>query len=347
MQHTTLGTTDIKVSTICLGTMTWGYQNTEEEAHEQIQYALGAGINFLDTAELYAVPPSKDTYGVTERYIGTFFAQHPELRKDIILATKIAGPGLGYIRQGEGYTPKGIENAVTQSLARLQTDYIDLYQLHWPQRNVPRFGIRDFEGQWSEEDDRFSETLHALGEQVKKGHIRAVGVSNETPWGLMRALQLSATDSQLPRIQSVQNVYNLLSRATDMGLSEVVLRETISFLPYSPLAGGLLTGKYQDGARPENARFSTWGSSNMWRYVNSRTDKAVQSYCMLAKEQGLSPAILALAFVHSRPFVTSNIIGATTMEQLRECVNAHTTVLSEDVQVAIKKIHDENANPAA
>ena len=347
MKYLTLGKTNIKVSKICLGSMTWGYQNTEQEAHDQLDYALDQGINFIDTAEIYAVPPSEETYGLTEEYIGRYLTKHPRKRNNLVIATKMAGPGINYIRNGEGFWPtQGIEEAVEGSLKRLQTDHIDLYQLHWTQRMTPRFGVLNYHEKWFREDDRLAETLGALGKLKARGLVREVGLSNEHPWGVMRCLRLHEGDSQLPRVQSVQNVYNLVSRVTDIALAEVLMREKVSLLPYSPLAGGLLSGKYQEGRRPEGARFTTWGKQRMTRYLNSLTDKAVTAYAELAKSHGLSPVQMALAFVNDRAYVASNIIGATTMDQLKECIASEKISLGGEILKAINKIHGENPNPS-
>ncbi len=347
MELRRLGSTELQISKICLGSMTWGYQNTEAEAHEQMDYSLAQGVNFWDTAELYAVPPSKESYGKTESYIGSWFTKSGK-RKEVILASKVGGPGPQWIRTGrEGFTPEGIRSALEASLMRLRTDYIDLYQLHWPQRQVPKFGIHDFDPTWYEEDDRIEATLAVLGELVAEGKIRHIGLSNETPWGVMRFLELQRRNpDKYPRIQSVQNAYSLVNRIADIHLSEVLLREQVSLLPYSPLAGGLLSGKYQGGKRPEGARFSTWGAKRMSRYLNSATDEAVNAYVDLAKELGLSPVLLAIAFVNDRPFVASNIIGATTMEQLKENIDSARLRLSKEQLAKIEKIHLQHPNPS-
>lgn len=346
MIYKTLGNTTINVSRLCLGTMTWGYQNTEQEAHEQLDYALSHGINFIDTAEMYAVPPSKDTYGITETYIGSYFKKNPAAREKVILATKIAGPGMNYVRDGEGYTAKNIVQAVEDSLTRLQTDYIDLYQLHWTQRMIPRFGVLNFQESWLNQEDRLQDTLGVLGALIKKGLIREIGLSNENSWGVMHCLRLHERDAQIPRVQSVQNVYSLVSRVADIELIEVLAREQVSLLPYSPLAGGLLTGKYQNEQRPEGSRFSTWGAERMTRYVNSRTDQAISSYFTLAHEHTISLTQLALAFVNNRLVVASNIIGATTMDQLKECIDSDDIVLTQEILQSINRIHQANPNPA-
>ncbi len=346
MHYNTLGNTDISVSRICLGTMTWGHQNTEEEAHQQMDYALSQGVNFWDTAEMYPVPPMQETQGRTEQYIGTYFQKNPSVREKIILASKIAGPGMNYLRNAEGFTPTGIVQAVEGSLQRLQTDYIDLYQLHWTQRKTPRFGQLDYHHNWFDDDDKLAETLGSLAQLQQKGLIREVGLSNEHPWGLMHCLRLHEQDSQLPRVQSVQNVYSLVSRITDIALAEVLVREKVSFLPYSPLAGGLLTGKYQGGKNPEGARFSTWGAQRMTRYLNSKADIAINKYVELAKKYNMSPAVMALAFVNGRRFLTSSIIGSTSHEQLVECISSDEAVLSQEILNEIEKIHQSDPNPS-
>ncbi len=345
MEYRKLGNTSIEVSKICLGSMTWGCQNTEKDAHEQMDYAFSQGVNFIDTAEIYAVPPSEKTYGLTEQYIGNYLKKHPELRKNLVLATKMAGPGAEYIRNGEGFTPPvNIEKAVQGSLKRLKTDYIDLYQLHWTQRMTPRFGALDYHANWFKQDDKLAETLGTLGKLKEKGLIREVGLSNEHPWGVMHCLRLHDQDSQIPQVQSVQNVYNLVSRVVDIALAEVLVRESISLLPYSPLAGGLLSGKYQGGKQPAGARFSTWGKDRMTRYINSKTDKAVNAYVDLAHSQQLTPAQMALSFVNERVFVTSSIIGATTMDQLKECIASESVKLNQETIDSIEKIHLSSPN---
>ena len=251
------------------------------------------------------------------------------------------------MRNGEGFTPpRNIEKAVEGSLKRLQTDYIDLYQLHWTQRMTPRFGALDYHQNWFKQDDKLAETLGALGKIKSKGLIREIGLSNEHPWGVMHCLRLHERDSQIPRVQSVQNVYNLVSRVADIALAEVLVREKVSLLPYSPLAGGLLTGKYQNGKRPAKARFSTWGQERMSRYINSKTDKAITAYVELARSCPLSPAQMALSFVNDRVFVASNIIGATSMEQLEECIGSEAVALDSETIKAIEKIHSANPNPS-
>lgn len=347
MKYTCLGAGDLRVSRICLGTMTWGHQNTEAEAHEQIEYALDYGVNFLDTAEIYSVPPQKKTYGLTEKYIGTWFRKSGK-RDRIILASKVSGPGVSYVPGSDGYTPAGMRTALENSLKRLKTDYIDLYQLHWPQRNTAIFGVHDYEPGWINSEDRMAETLQTLGRFVREGKIRAVGLSNETPWGVMNFLRLyEKNPSDLPRIASVQNVYSLVSRVADIHLSEVLLRENIGFLPYSPLAGGYLSGKYLNGQKPKNSRFTMpWGKERMSRYVNSHVESAVEAYAALAEEYGLSPVHLALAFVIGRRFTSSTIIGATTIPQLKECLEASAVKPNKEILKKITAIHLRHPNPA-
>ncbi len=346
MKYKQIGTSNLQVSEICLGTMTWGYQNTEKEAFEQLDYAVANGVNFIDTAELYAVPPSRETYGATEQYIGNYFKKHPTKRKDIIVATKIAGPGIKYIRNGEGFTPNGIVKALEDSLSRLQMDYVDIYQLHWSQRMTPRFGIRDYNETWLKKDDALEETLGVLGKLVTEGKIREIGLSNEHSWGVMHCLRLHERDSQIPRIQSVQNVYNLITRSIDSNLSEVFMRENVSLLPYSPLAGGLLSGKYEGGKRPEGARFTTWGNQSMPRYINTQAASAITRYIELAKKHAISPTTMALSFVNKRKYVASNIIGATDMQQLQENIASADVQLSSTLLQEIEKIHGEIPNPS-
>lgn len=347
MKQRTIGKSDLKVSEICLGTMTWGSQNTEEDAFEQIDYALANGINFLDTAELYAVPPSPETYGLTEEYIGRYFQKHPEKRKDVIIATKIAGVGVGYVRNGEGFTPQGLEKAIEKSLQRLQMDYVDLYQLHWSQRMAPRFGQRDYQKEWFAQEDKLAETLGVLGKIKQKGLIREIGLSNEHSWGVMHCLRLHERDSQIPRVQSVQNAYNLLTRGLDGDLAEVLVREKVGLLPYSPLAGGLLSGKYENGNLPEGARFTVWGKDIMSRYVTQGVEEATSAYVQIAQKHDLDPSQMALSFVTNRAYVSSNIIGATSVKQLKANIDSKDLELSKEVIKEIEAVHRRIPNPAA
>lgn len=344
MQKRTLGRTDLKVSVIALGTMTWGEQNTEAEAFEQIRLAKDAGVNFLDTAEMYPVPPNGETYGSTETFIGNYFRRFGD-RSDWVLASKVAGPGrMEHIRDGNPRLDrKNITAAVEASLDRLQTDYLDLYQLHWPDRKTNFFGQLGFT---YDPDDQFvaiEDTLDVLDELVKAGKIRHIGLSNETPWGTARFLHL-AESRGWPRAVSIQNPYNLLNRSFEIGLAEIALREEIGLLAYSPLAFGVLSGKYLDDARPANARLSLF--ERFQRYNNPQVEIAVRRYVDLARAHGLDAAQLALAFVTSRPFVTSNIIGATTLEQLRSNLASVELKLDDELLESLEAIHISQPNPA-
>ncbi|WP_286975829.1 NADP(H)-dependent aldo-keto reductase [Pseudomonas sp.] len=344
MQFRQLGKTDITVSALCLGTMTWGEQNSQSEGIAQIDRAKEYGVNFIDTAEMYPVPPRAETYTKTEQIIGEYFKQRGD-RADWVLASKIAGPGNGidYIRDGQlRHNRQHIREAVDASLKRLQTDWIDLYQLHWPERPTNFFGQLDYKHQ-ERQFTAFEETLDALAEQVKAGKIRHVGLSNETPWGTMEFLKL-AESRNLPRCVSIQNPYSLLNRTFEIGLAEVAIREQCGLLAYSPLAFGMLSGKYENGARPADARLTLF--SRFARYSNPQAVAACSRYIALAKEHGLDPAQMALAFVTARPFVTSNIIGATTMEQLESNLASSELTLSSEVMEGIQAIHTAQPNPA-
>ena len=321
MKFKKLGNTNIDVSLICLGTMNMGEQNTQEQGFEQMDYAFDKGVNFMDTAEVYAVPPREETQGKTEEIIGNWFVKSKK-REKIILATKIVGPGSEWIRSGGGnYNEKNITIAIEDSLKRLQTDYIDLYQLHWPERNTNFFGTRDYPHNPEEEKwNDFESVLKVLKKFVDQGKIRYIGISNETPWGFSKFLEI-AEKLNLPRIVSVQNPYNLLNRAYDIGMSEISCREKVGLLAYSPLGIGYLSGKYRNNQMPKNSRIDLFG--DFWtRYREENAKKAVDDYYALAKENGLGLTQMALAFVNSRPFTTSNIIGATTMKQLRENIGS-------------------------
>jgi len=344
MKFKKLGYTNIDVSLICLGTMNMGEQNTQEEGFEQMDYSFEKGVNFFDTAEVYAVPPRQETYGKTEEIIGNWFIKSKK-REKIILATKMVGPGVEWIRNGGGnYTEKNIAIAIDGSLKRLQTDYIDLYQLHWPERNTNYFGKRNYEhnsdeGKWND----LESVLKALKKFVDQGKIKYIGISNETPWGLSKFLEV-AEQLNLPRIVSVQNPYNLLNRAYDIGMSEISCREKVGLLAYSPLAIGYLSGKYRDNQIPKNSRIGLFG--DFWtRYKEDNAKKAVDDYYKLAKENGLTLTQMSLAFVNSRPFMTSNIIGATTMEQLKENIGTADIDLSDEIIEKINLIHSNNPNP--
>ncbi len=345
MRYTTLPNTDVKVSKICLGTMTWGEQNTEAEGHEQMDYALDQGINFFDTAELYSVPARAETYGSTERIIGTWFKKTGN-RDKIILASKIAGPGpyTAHIRTG-GFAKHEIDDAVEKSLKRLQTDYIDLYQLHWPERNTHFFGKRDYTHEPSEQwKDNFQEILESLDAVIKSGKVRYVGLSNEVPWGVMRYLEESRKHG-LPKMITIQNPYSLINRTFEGGNAEVSMRENIGLLPYSPLGSGSLSGKYIGGKRPAKSRGALFPNF-LARYDSPQSREAIERYDALAKAHGLTLAQMALAFINDRPFVTSNIIGATTMEQLKENIGSIDVTLNDEVLKGIDEIHAAIPNPA-
>ena len=325
--------------------MTWGRQNSEAEGFEQMDYALNQGINFFDTAELYPIPPKKELYAITEEIIGNWFKKTGN-RDKIVLASKIAGPApfTKHIRT-TGFSKESIITAVHGSLERLQTDYIDLYQLHWPERNTNFFGKRGYD---AEDHDFWEDTIHqvleTLRDLVKEGKIRQVGLSNETPWGTMRYLEESKVHEDLPRMVTIQNPYSLLNRLFEVGLSEIAMREKIGLLPYSPLAFGVLSGKYLGEVKPRKGRLTLFPHYDRYSGENSTT--ATQQYADLAAEHGLSLAQMALAFVNTRPFVTSNIIGATTMEQLKENIASIDVKLSEAVLEGIENIHSNIPNPA-
>lgn len=325
--------------------MTWGRQNTEEEGHEQMDYALEQGINFFDTAELYPIPPKKELYALTEEFIGSWFTKTGN-RDKIILATKIAGRAdfTKFIRT-TGFSKESIITAVEGSLKRLQTDYIDLYQLHWPERKTNFFGQRGYDANavdlW---EDNIHQVLETLRDLMDEGKIRHVGLSNETPWGTMRFLEESKVHKTLPRMVTIQNPYSLLNRTFEIGLSEISTREKIGLLPYSPLGFGVLSGKYLEAVQPRKGRITLF--PNYKRYSGETATTATQHYADLAKEHGLSLAQMSLAFVNTRPFVTSNIIGATTMEQLKENIDSINVELSDAVLEGIEAIHNANPNPA-
>jgi len=331
MLYRPLGTTDLNVSAICLGTMTWGVQNTEAEGHEQMDYALGEGVNFFDTAEMYAIPPSPETYGKTETIIGTWFAQRRN-RSKVILATKIAGNGLKWIHRASNINRESITEAVEGSLKRLQTDYIDLYQLHWPNRGSYHFGqFWDYKIKKSsteEEIANFVEVLETLQGLIKGGKIRHIGLSNETAWGTMKYLHLAELRG-FPRMQSIQNEYSLMYRLHENDLMEISLREKIGLLAWSPIATGMLTGKYANGARPAGTRWTL--SSRFNQRDTPQAHAAVARYLEIVKKRGLDVVQMGIAFVLSRPFVTSAIIGATSMEQLKTNIAAAEVTLSAEV----------------
>jgi len=345
MEYRPLGRTGMRVSAICLGTMNMGEQNTEAEGHEQLDYALDQGVNFIDTAELYAVPPRPETHGRSEEIVGSWLASRRN-RDKVIIATKVVGrsKGLDWIRpesHPKRLTPEQIFAACEDSLRRMQTDYIDLYQTHWPDRPLDVFSGLDYR-HYDADAVPIDETLGALNELVTAGKVRAVGVSNETPWGTMRHV-MAAESQGLPRIASIQNAYNLLNRTFEIGLSEISHREEVGLLAYSPLAQGYLTGKYEGGALPRGSRKQLF--NRLQRYETPRAPSAITSYIYLAGEFGLDPGQLAVQFVTTRPFVTSNIIGATTMEQLRTDIGSIHVRWSEELERAIEHIHLQNPNP--
>ena len=344
MKFRKLGTTNIDVSLICLGTMTWGTQNTEKDAFEQMDYAVSQGINFFDTAEIYSVPPTSDSYGKTEVMIGNWFEKRKN-RDKIILASKVAGPGCGWIRDGgNNFDEKKIGEAIDGSLKRLKTDYIDLYQLHWPERSTNYFGSRDFlynnkEGNWNS----FENILEALEKFIKSGKIRYIGMSNETPYGLSRYLEISKNKGA-PRMMSVQNPYNLVNRTYEIGMSEISIREKCGLLVYYPLAAGGLSGKYRNGKMPKDSRMALFKG---WeRHLNPLAMQAYDKYFKLAQDFNLTMVQLAQSFVNSRPFVTSNIIGATTMDQLKENVESINIEFTDEMMDRVNEIHNNNPNPS-
>lgn len=343
MLYTSLGRTDVRVSKICLGTMTWGQQNIMDEAHQQLDYALEAGINFIDTAEMYPVPVRPNTSGSTETYIGHWIAARKN-RDKFILASKAAGPGPQHIRQGPKFNREHLTQALENSLRRLQTEYIDLYQLHWPERKTNFFGrlgyVHREDDLWQ---DNLLEILEILNDFIKEGKIRYIGISNETPWATMRYLAL-ADKHNLPRMISIQNPYSLLNRTFEVGLAEITIREKISLLAYSPLAFGLLSGKYFNGSPVENARLTLF--PELPRYNGELSRTVARKYVDLAHKNNISPTQMALAYVNSRPFLTCNIIGATSMEQLKEDIESIDINLSEELIKEIETIHQLNPNPA-
>ncbi len=343
MNFRKLGNTDLKVSTICLGTMTWGEQNTQKDAFEQMNYSLDSGINFFDAAEIYPSPCRKETFGETEKIIGNWFKEKKN-RDKIILASKIAGPGLTWVRGGEkNYSEKKIQNALDESLNRLQTDYIDLYQLHWPERKTNFFGRLNYkhndENNWNE----LEKVLIALEKFIKEGKIRYVGLSNETPWGLSKFLEISKI-KKLPRMMSVQNPYSLLCRTYEIGMSEISIREKSGLLAYSPLAGGFLTGKYRNNNLPENSRQKLF-SDYYTRYSKSNASPVIDKYYNISKKFGLNFAQMSIKFCEIQKFLTSVIIGATTMEQLKINIESVSVNLNEKILKEINDVQIEYPNP--
>ena len=346
MEYRKLGRTGIDVSVIGLGTMTFGEQNSEAEGHEQIEYALERGVNLIDTAEMYAVPPTRETYGSTERIIGSWIRKSGK-RSKIILCSKVAGPGralgIDYVRGGNAKLDRAnILAAVDASLQRLATDYIDLYQLHWPDRSTNFFGQLGYRHVDDESPVPIDETLEVLTELVRSGKVRYVGLSNETPWGLHRFLQL-ADQRRLARVVSIQNPYSLLNRSFEIGLAEMAIREDVGLLAYSPLAFGVLSGKFLNGARPPKSRIVRW--SRFARYNGEIAERATQEYVAIARRYGLDPAQMALAFVNRRRFLTSTLIGATTMAQLKTNLDSISIQLPEEAIRAIDAVHQAIPNP--
>ncbi|WP_348798146.1 NADP(H)-dependent aldo-keto reductase [Flavobacterium adhaerens] len=344
MKYTTLPNTNIKVSKICLGTMTFGQQNTEAEGHAQMDYALERGVNFFDTAEMYSIPSRQETYGSTEKIIGSWLKKTGK-RDKIVLASKIAGPNpnFGYMRDKLDFSPASIRYALDKSLERLQTDYLDLYQLHWPERKTNCFGQRGLKVQEDAWEDNFHEVLETLDGLIKAGKIKHVGVSNENPWGVMRLLEESKYNN-LPRIKTIQNPYSLLNRLFENASAEVSIRENVGLLAYSPLAFGVLSGKYLSGEKYPNSRLSLFPQYS--RYSSAKSTEATKQYLGIAQKHGLTLTEMAQAFVLQQPFVTSSIIGATTLEQLQENINTIDVVLTEEILKEINNIHTVIPDPA-
>jgi len=345
MKYTTLPNTDIKVSKICLGTMTWGNQNTETEGHEQLDYALDRGVNFIDTAEMYPVPASPETQGATSKIIGTWLHKTGH-RDKVVLASKIIGrPGdyTAHIRT-TGLKGNSIQEAVEAELKRLQTDYIDLYQIHWPERITNTFGVRDYKPDPDDEwKDNFNEVLQALEKQIKAGKIRYIGMSNEKAWGAMRYMQESKVYN-LPRMLTIQNAYSLLNRVFEGDMAEVSLRENIGLLAYSPMAFGVLSAKYIKGTAADNARLKLF--PRFARYSSEQCTEATKKYLKIAEDHHMTLAQMSLAFVTQQPFVTSNIIGATSLKQLKENIDSIQNTLSDEVLNQINVVHSAIPNPA-
>tara|TARA_B100000029_G_scaffold495059_1_gene559558 strand:- start:387 stop:1424 length:1038 start_codon:yes stop_codon:yes gene_type:complete len=343
MNFRKLGNTDLKVSTICLGTMTWGEQNTKKDAFEQMDYALDKSVNFWDTAEIYSVPPREETFGSTEKIIGEWFAKTKK-RNKVILATKIAGPMREYVRGGGNqYDKKKLFEALEGSLKRLKTDYIDLYQLHWPERNTNFFGKLGYNHTNDDNWNKFEDILEILKKFIDEGKIRHVGLSNETAWGLGKFLELSKANN-LPRMASVQNPYNLLNRTYEIGLAEISIREQSGLLAYSPLACGYLTGKYRNNKIPKNSRMDH--SFDFWtRYRKPNSNRAIEEYFKISQKYNLDFAQMSLKFVEIQPFVTSVIIGATTMEQLKINIESVIVNLEEEILKEINDVQIKYPNP--
>jgi len=343
MKYTTLPNTNIKVSKICLGSMTWGNQNSEAEGHVQLDYALDHGVNFIDTAELYPVPATAEMSGRTSKIIGTWNKKSSN-RDKVVIGSKIAGGGdyTAHIRT-TGFSPEAIKEAIDLELERLQTDYIDLYQLHWPERDTNRFGVRDYklDTSW---DDNFNEVLNGLDQAIKAGKIRNIGISNENSWGTMRYLEESKKHN-LPRVATIQNAYSMLTRTFETDLAEVALREKVGLLAYSPMAFGVLSGKYIKGNAADDARLKLF--PRFARYSSEQSTEAAKRYLEIAEDNNMSLAQMSLAFVNQQPFVTSTIIGATKLEQLKENIDSVNVMLSPEVLEEINKVHQAIPNPAS
>jgi len=344
MEYRNLGNTNLKVSFICLGTMTWGEQNTEDDGFSQMDFALDHGVNFFDTAELYSVPPRKETWGSTEKIIGNWLESR-KCRDKVIIASKVTGrSGMKWFRNKETrLNEEQIDSAIEGSLKRLKTDYIDLYQLHWPDRKANFFGKLGYEHEDELDFIEIKTQLEILDKHVKSGKIRYIGLSNETPWGVMKFLSI-ADQYKLPRVVSVQNPYSLLNRSYEVGMAEISMRENCGLLAYSPLAFGMLTGKYDNGAKPNGARLTLFGDM-FTRYTKPKGLKYSEKFNDLAKKNNFTPTQMALAFVNSRKFLTSNIIGATDMNQLEENIKSVEIKLSSEVIEEIELIHNENPYP--
>jgi len=347
MEYTRLGDSDLRVSRICLGSMIWGEQNTEAEAFEQLDCGVDLGANFIDTAEMYSVPSRAETYGASETIIGNWLKRRGN-RDRLVVATKVVGPcgdWMPHIREGATRLDRpNIEQAIEGSLRRLQTDYVDLYQLHWPQRKTNYFGRLGYAHEPTPDWVPLEETLGVLGDLVDDGKVRAIGVSNETPWGLMRFLA-EAEKAGLPRVVSIQNPYNLLNRTFEVGLAEICMRENVGCLPYSPLGFGVLSGKYLAGHDPD-ARLNRPEFKRFTRYTNAIPRLATEKYAQVARRFGLDMAQMALAYVNSRPFVASNIIGTSSVAQVRENIASLDLKLDDEVLKAIEDVHKAHPNPA-
>lgn len=344
MKYTKLPNTDIKISKICLGTMTWGGQNTEAEGHEQLDFAIDNGINFIDTAEMYSVPARQETQGSTEKIIGSWLAKNKN-REKVVLASKITGPSptFSFLRENLDFSKQSLEDALHKSLNRLQTDYLDLYQLHWPERSTNFFGKRDFTKDEDEKwKDNFAEVLDNLEGFKKQGKIRNIGISNETPYGLSRYLEENRKGKS--KMITVQNPYSLLNRKDEIAMSEILLRENVGYLPYSPLGFGVLTGKYLNNKKPENGRITLFPQYS--RYSNTTAVEATMRYNDIAKKHNLSLTQMSLAFIIQKPFVTAPIIGATSIKQLSENIESININLSEEILKEIDAVHNEIPNPA-